>query len=425
MRGGWLRGCAALALTGSLALVMRAAPAAEPAGAAQATRWVASWAASPHQPLKLGSAPAAVTSLKDQTLRQRVRVSLGGQQLRVRFSNEFGAAPLDIAAATLALAASGSGIVAGSVHRLTFGGASSFRVPAGAPAVSDPVDLAVKDSGELAVSVYVAHETALDTVHETGLESGFISKPGDFTAVAELPVAQTVQRRFVLSEIDVAAPAGTGLVVAFGDSITDGAGSSLDANHRWPDFLWERLRAAPGRPHLAVVDEGISGNRLLSDGMGVSSLARFDRDVLALPGVTQVIVLIGINDIGWPGAKFGDLTLASPAEAVTAEQLIGGYRQLIARAHARGVRVLGATLLPFEGTAGNYYTAEKEALRRAANDWIRTSGAFDGVIDFDAAARDAQHPGQIRESFGSQDHLHPGDAGYRALAAAIDLKLLH
>jgi len=409
-----LSGGAALA---ALALAACAASAAEP------EHWIASWAASPHRPLALGPRPAPVTVLKDQTLRQRIHLSRGGQRVRIRFSNEFGSAPLTLDAASIALAGEGSAILAGSAHALSFGGATSIRIPPGAPAVSDPVELAVADSQEIAVSVYVAQSGTLDTVHETGLESGFISQPGNFVTAPDLPTAQKLQARFVLSEVDVTAAPRAGVLVAFGDSITDGAGSSLDANHRWPDFLWERLRGSRGRP-LAVVDEGISGNRLLNDGMGASSLARFDRDVLALPGVTHVIVLIGINDIGWPGAKFGELVLGDPSERVTAADLIAGYRQLIARAHARGIKVLGSTLLPFEGTGGGYYTPEKEAVREAANHWIRTSGAFDGVVDFDAVARDPEHPGQIRASFDSRDHLHPGDAGYRAMGAAVDLALL-
>ena len=218
------------------------------------------------------------------------------------------------------------------------------------------------------------------------------------------------------------------LVVAFGDSIVDGDGSTIDADHNWPSDLVRRLGRTPEGSKLAVANEGIAGNRLLGEGpiasLGVNALARFDRDALAVPGVTHILLLEGINDIGFPGAKLGELSLADPADVRTVEELIYAYRQLIFRAHARGVKLIGATLTPCEGVdIPGYYSESKEATRQAVNKWIRTSGAFDGVIDFDAVLHDPDHSSRLFPRFASEDHLHPNDAGYQAMADAIDLAL--
>jgi lysophospholipase L1-like esterase len=416
---------ASVALGAAAAAWTPAASATEPVPTGPpGQHWIATWTASPHRMIAFLPNGSLTTPLLGQTVRQRVHISIGGGSFRIRFSNEFGSGPLVIGAASIALPDREAAVQADSIRQLTFGGATSIVVPAGAPALSDPIVLTAPDDGDLIVSLYLPGPTRVETMHATGEQTGYISRPGNFTASPDMPVGSTTQSRLFLSEVDVVTEPSVGVIAAFGDSITDGAASTSGANHRWPDFLSDRLHAAAqGRPAPAVVNEGISGNQLLRDLMGVSALARFDRDVLSVPGVREVIVLIGINDIGTPGSRFGS---GPPIEAAAEEPsfatLIAGYRQLIERAHAHGLRIFGATLTPFEGAANGYYTPAKNSLRQAVNQWIR-SGEFDGVLDFDAATRDHLHPGRMRASYDSGDHLHPNDAGYRAMASGIDLAL--
>lgn len=393
--------------------------------------WIATWAASPHHIISFFQNGPLSAPLDRQTVRQRVHVSAGGPRVRVRFSNAFGTRPLVIGAASVALPGREASVEPGSVHRLTFGGAGSIAIPPGAPALSDPVELSVPDQGDLVVSIYLPNPTRVETMHATGEQTGYISRPGDFTTASDLPIAASTDSRLFLSEVDVPAGAVPGVIAAFGDSITDGANSTSGTNHRWPDFLNDRLHAAsrdvapPASAPFAVINEGISGNQLLRDLMGVSALARFDRDVLSVPGIRGVIVLIGINDIGTPGSRFGGgRPIIAAADEPTFASLVAGYRQLIARSHERGLRIIGATLTPFEGAANGYYTPRKERLRQAVNRWIRSSGAFDGVVDFDAATRDPRNPGRFLPAYDSGDHLHPNDAGYRAMGDAVELSLL-
>ncbi len=362
-------------------------------------------------------------SLRNQTLRQVARVSLGGSRVRVEFSNEYGEHPLVIGAAHVALAGTGASTTPGSDRALTFGGRASVTVPPGAPILSDPVDLVVAPLGSVAVSLFLPEITPAATWHNEGVQTAYISGEGNFAGETDLKPAQVTMSRIFLSGIMVDAPPDARAVVTFGDSITDGATSTPDANHRWPDFLAERLAGAGAK--VAVLNEGISGARVLRDRMGDNALARFDRDVLSHPRADTVVLMMGINDIGWPGT----ILVPQGEPAPSADAIIGGYEQLIARAHANGLRIIGATLTPFEDTfRGNplfgYYSEEKEAKRQAVNDWIRTSGAFDGVIDFDAVARDPANPKHIRAEFDSGDHLHPQDTGYKAMAEAVDLGLL-
>lgn len=403
-------------------LVCIAAPA--PATAAQPT-WTTTWTASP-QPRWDGGFPLPTNlpfQFWKQTVRQvaRVSVSVGGQRVRVRLSNAYGSRPLHIGAANIALSGSKASIQPGTDHPLTFGGKRSVVIPPGAPVLSDPVKLDVAALSQLTVSLYLPDPTPPATFHWDARQTAYVGA-GNQTAATTLQADSTLITRVFLTAIQVETAVPVRSVVAFGDSITDGNQATIDANTRWPDFLARRL--APRR--VAVLNAGISGARVLHDGMGANALARFDRDVLAQPGVATVVVLMGINDIGWEGTPF---ELEAGDQSASAKQLIAGYRQLIARAHARGVHIVGTTLTPFEGALQDtpmrgYYSADKERIRQQVNAWIRHGGAFDVVVDFDAILRDPRHPTRLLPAYDSGDHLHPGDAGNRVMAQAIDLHAL-
>jgi lysophospholipase L1-like esterase len=387
--------------------------------------WVGTWAtaplSSPSQPTAepqsgLGAPP---TVFNNQTLRQIVHTSIGGDRVRVTLTNTFGTRPLVVGGASIARRDKGSAIVAGSGRVLTFGGVPTATIPPGAVLVSDAVNLTVPALGDVAIDLYVPGDTSSPsplTSHGGARQTNYISSTGSHLGSTDLPGAKTTPSWFFLSRLEVVAPERTGAIVMLGDSITDGFNSTPDTNNRWPDHLAKRLMAAGGG--IGVLNLGIDGNRVLADGAGVSALARFDRDVLAQPGVTHVFVLEGINDLGI-GALFMDGPRPTTAE------LIAGHRQLIARAHSRGLKILAATLLPYEGTTfPGYFTPEGEAIRQAFNEWIRTSKEYDGFIDFDAVMRDPSQPTKMLAKYDSGDHLHPSDAGYQAMANAFDLALV-
>ena len=382
--------------------------------------WVATWGASP-SPLLANAREMAAAKLEfsNQTLREIVHVSLGGATVRVRLSNAYGREGAEVGSAHIALRAAGAAIVPASDRVLTFGGRSSAVIPADAELLSDPVSLNVPAGSDVAISLYLPHRINGAGVHYSAEQTSYVGA-GDVTGRETIPDAATFPSWAFLTEVDVMAPREAFAIAAFGDSITDGAHSGVDTNTRWPDFLAGRLLAA--HREIGVLNAGIGGNRLLHDGtsvrFGVNALARFDRDVVGASGVKYVIVLEGINDIGHPGSS------APESERVTAQDLIGAYRQLIARGHDHGMRVIGATLTPFAVTTlKNYFSPAKEAVRKAANEWIRTSNAFDGVIDFERAVRDPADPERMVEGFDSGDHLHPKAAGYRAMGDSIDLGL--
>ena len=411
-----------------LAMAFAVASAASGAPAARSREaWVASWASSPtaadpdpEQPL---------LNIEQQTVRERVRLSVGGVRLRVRLSNEFGSTPLTIGAATVALSSDMQAVKPESLRSLTFGGRSSVVIPPGAPVLSDAVDLPVATDAELSISLYFPERVATPTLHGLALKRAAITARGDFTRAVRVEAQATSESSIAITAVLVPARRAQKLVVAFGDSITDGDGSTVDADRSWPSALARRLGKSERHAPVAIVNAGIAGNRLLSDGFGIraiglSALARFDRDVLAIPGATHLMLLEGVNDLGFPGATLGGQPLGGPGEARTVEDLIGACQQLIARAHARGLKVIGATVTPFEGTTfAGYYSDEKERARERLNTWIRTSDAFDGVVDFDAVLRDASHPSRMQARYASPDHLHPNDTGYQAMADAIDLSL--
>ena len=423
--------------------------------------WTPSWIAPP-QPTWSGdfALPTLLPfQLNDQTLRQPLRLSLGGERLRIEFSNEHGSVPLRLAASSVARAgtAGSARVLAGSTRALRFGGEASITIPPGARAVSDPVDLPTRDLERLAVSLYVDGPTAPSTFHWEGREIAFLA-PGDRTAHAEWPdrsaerstegsatgstegsaadsaegsaehsPAGLLSTRVFLSAVLVERRAPPVVVVALGDSITDGNGATPGADRRWPDRLAERL--APRG--VAVLNAGNSGGRLLSDGMGRAALTRMPRDVLGHAGVRAVVVLLGTNDIGWPGGPF------APQEApMTADRVIAGLRQLAAQAAAANVRVIVATIPPNEeALAGTplvgHHSEAKDRVRQDVNAWIREHGArdgfhgiFDGVFDVDALLRDPARPSRLAPAMDSGDHLHPGDAGYARMAEALDLDAL-
>ena len=379
--------------------------------------WVGTWTASPQAP-EPPLAPAVPLQFDNQTVRQIIHTSIGGRTVRVRLSNEFGAGPLKIGAAHVALQAAGASIVSGSDRALSFSGQASITIPAGAPALSDPIDIDVPALSNLAVSIHLPNVTPVKTFHSLGVQTTYISGTGNFAGDTTFPTASTTPSWFFLTGVTVAASKRNAAIVALGDSITDGYASTVDTNRRWPNILAERIQVRPDLRHLAVLDHGISGNRTLNDFIGPNALARFDRDVLNAPGVKYIILLEGINNIGIPGA-FG---LAD--QQVTADEIIAGHRQLIARAHEKRLKIIGGTLTAFEGTIfPGYFTPEGEVKRQTVNAWIRTSGEFDGVIDFDKAIQDPMRPIRMLPAYDSGDHLHPNDAGYKAMADTIDLSL--
>jgi lysophospholipase L1-like esterase len=378
-------------------------------------------AVAPDQELPVGG--QSPLHFNHQTLRQIARVTLGGSRFRVVLSNTFGTVPLSVGAAQIALRDRDASIVPQSNRVLTFGGAARTTVAAGAILASDPVDLVAPDLADLAIDLYLPDDTAAMkspiTTHPAAWQTNYVSPPGNYAGMVAMPVKTTTAYRrgdglpsatwFFLTRVEVMAPSKAGAIVAIGDSLTDGTASTTDTNNRWPDHLARRLGRAGVR--MAVLNAGIGGNRILRDGNGPSALARFDRDVIAQPGVTHVIVLEGINDIGQGGRN------PSP----TAADLIGAHTQMIERAHAHGVLIFGATLTPFEGA--NYWTPEGEAKRQALNEWIRTSRAYDAIFDFDAAVRDPDHPTRTLFNYDPGDHLHLNAAGYQAVANTIDLTL--
>src|SRR5580658_8977861 len=403
--------CRILAAAAAAALLVGAAP------AARADGWIASWGASDVFPVG--------QDINYQTLRQIVRLSAGGKQARVKFSNATGNYPLVIGAAHVAKPAANGPV--GTIdpatdHALTFGGLAGITVAPGAEAVSDPVDIDLPPLSSLAISLFVPRWTGPSVIHSDGNATTYISGDGDFTSAAAIPSPKTSTSRYFIDELDVEAAGEPAAVVTLGDSITDGYRSKVDANHRWPDRLAERLAARASTAPVGVVNAGIGGNRILHDHpedmFGPSALARLDRDVLSVPGLKWVVLMEGINDIGH--STSADL----PEQDVSAEEIIAGMKQIIARVHQHGAKIYGATLTPYEGTTFHgFYQPAGEAKREAVNAWIRSGGSFDAVIDFDAAVRDPDHPTRIRADYDVGDHLHPNDAGYRAMGDAVDLKL--
>lgn len=363
------------------------------------------------QPRPQGPGPLII---ENQTVRMIVRTSLGGSRARLRLTNAFGAPSVVVGAARVALRASGSATVPDSDREVRFGGESSVVLHPGTVILSDPIDIPVPAVGDLVVSLYLPGEAGRPTAHSLGLHTTYISSAGDFTAARDFEAARTTQSYYWIAGVDVLAPSGASAIVAFGNSITDGARSTPDTDRMWPARLAARLASNERTRNVGVVNAGISGNRVLSDASGVSVLARLDRDALSYSGVEWIIFMEGINDIG-------ALTRGPTNPVVTAERLIWAYQQVIARAHSQGIKVAGATLTPYEGAG--YFSEQGEGIRHAVNQWIRTSGAFDAVIDFDAATRDPSNPRRLLPAYDPGDHLHPNDAGYQAMADAVDLSI--
>ena len=393
--------------------------------------WVTTWttanAASDHP-----------TAFSNQTIREIVHSTIGGSSVRLRLSNTFGTRAIRLDAVFIGLQKAGlqkdgAALVPRSNHEVTFGGSRSIAIPEGAEALSDPISFSVGSEQNLAISLFTAGETGPATVHGSAFQTNYVSGAGNFAAEeganafavatgSKTTGSKTTGSWYFLSAVEVLAPADVkGAVVALGDSITDGASSRPDKNERWTDVLARRLLA--GDTKIAVLNAGIGGNRVLTSSpcWGQNALARLGRDVLAQSGIEAVILFEGTNDIGQPDAPATDTNPCRSRTQVTADEIIAGYKQIIARTHARGLKIFGATILPYQGIGA--WTTTGEAKRVAVNQWIRTSRAFDGIIDFDAALRDPATPSRMAPQYDSGDHLHPGPAGHEAMGNAVDLAL--
>lgn len=378
------------------------------------SNWVPTWVTAVQlvEPNNMPPAPG----LGGATLRQRLRVSIGGSAVRVRFSNQYGRTALTLDGAAVALAGEADAIRPETSRKVLFHGRDLVTIQPGAFVVSDPVDFPIEPMADLAVTVALKDVPAEVTGHPGSRTTSYLSHGADVNAPS-LPDAKKVDRWYLLSGIDVAAEAGASAVAILGDSITDGRGSTTNGNDRWPDILSRRLRANPRTAQVAVLNQGIGGGRVLRDGLGPSALARLDRDVIAQPGVKWLIILKGVNDLG---TAVGARQRGEPH--ATADDLIEAYEQIIRRAHDHGIKVYGATIMPWEGFA-MYDTPESEAERRKVNEWIRTSGRFDAVIDFDAVACDPANPGRLSAETDGGDHLHLSAQGYRIIGESIELRL--
>jgi lysophospholipase L1-like esterase len=368
----------------------------------------ASQAVSPYQQQR--GLPA---SIEDQTVRMIAHTTIGGRALRIEISNMANVQPLEIGSAHVALDKGDGAILPGTDRAVKFSGNESFVVPPGALFLSDPVDLNLAPFSDLAISLYLPKNTGSPTNHTMGLHTAYISK-GNVTGSEAMPEPTKTYSYLWLTGVDVLAPPESYAIVALGDSITDGFTTTLDGNTAWPALLATRLAANKATRNVAVLNQGISGNQVVRDGAGVSALARFDRDVLGRPGVKWLILLEGINDINIRGRSTGP-------DALTSDELIAGYRQIIERAHMNGIKVVGATIMPEEGVP----TASErgEEIRQTVNRWIRVKGNFDAVVDFDLVVQDGSHPARINPAFDPGDHIHPNDAGNRAMADAFDLTI--
>ncbi len=375
------------------------------------THWVGTWTAAP--------APAEGAAFSNHTLRMIPRVSIGGSKLRVRISNAYGSRPLAIGAACVGLRSSGSALVPGSNRRLTFGGETSATIAAGALVVSDPVELGFAPLSDLAVSVHLPGDLPASSgiTGRYARQTNYVSPPGDFAAEEVMPVGRLTDDWYFVCGVDVVAPKETGAIVAVGDSLTDANISTHDGHHSWPSQLARRIVARQHGWPMAVMNQGLGGNRILHDIRGDSGLRRFDRDVLAQPGVTHTVIMLGTNDLRNRNGK--------PEEEVTAPQMIAGLKQFAVRGQARGIKVIGGTLTPFENETflPGAWNPKREAVRQAVNDWLRKTDVFDAIVDFDRSLRDPDHPTRMLPIYDCGDHLHPSDVGYRRMGDAIDLSL--
>ena len=418
-------------------LSLGALPVVQAQSSEKAEHWIGTWAAAPQEMATLA------TVYRNQTLRLIVHTSAGGKKVRIQVSNLYGAQPLVIGAAHIAVRSTGADIDAGSDRVLTFGGKRVVTIAPHQAVVSEAVALDVPPLSDLAVSLFLPDSTTVTTGHILAKQTSYVSPGnGDSTAAASFPIGKTIPFWPFLMGVDVVASSRGRTIVAFGSSLTDGDGSTKDANRRWPDVLAERLQKNGGA-ETGVLNEGVIGNRLLSDTqspgqtggplaqtyqelgshLGEAGVKRFDHDVLQRPGVKYVVLALGVNDILFPGS------FIDAKQAVTADAIIAGNRELIARAHKRGIRAIGTTIPPFEHALfrspffDQFYSPEKEKVRQEVNEWVRQGSAFDGVIDFDQAVRDPQHPEQILPAYDSGDHLHVNDAGNTAQGNAIPLEL--
>jgi lysophospholipase L1-like esterase len=418
-----------LCLIASLAVAFGASTAsAQTATAFGDSHWVATWSSAPIAPglttIDAIFGGARHRAFDNQTIRHIAHTSVGGRRVRVRLSNLFGTQPLRIGATQVALRRADAAIYPATNRRVTFGGQPFVVIPAGAVALSDSVELDVPADADLAVSTWLPQPTGLATFHEATMQTSYISGAGNYTGAVDIPNATPTDATFFLTAVEVLPSGSIGTLVALGDSITQGAGSTKDRNRTWPDRLSERFNANPSRPRLAVINQGVGCGRILWDLCGPSALARFDRDVLAATGVSHVIVHLGINDIMLPTslAAFGKPEYL--AQQSTAQEIIVGLHQLALRARAAGLKVYGATITPFGSSAvPGVFTPENEAKRQAVNRWIRTGGAYDGVIDFDAIVRDPASPARLLPQYDA-DGVHITDAGYQAMANAVPFSIL-
>ena len=381
--------------------------------------WIGSWAASQQVPEPQNALEPG--DLRDATLRQIVHLSVGGATLRVHLSNAFGTVPLHITSVHIArpVSAGAAKIDTASDKALSFSGSSDVTVPVGAEFISDPIDFPVAALSNLAITMHLDAPPAQQTGHPGSRATSYLAH-GDLVSAVDLPEAKKVDHWYQLAGVDVIAPSNATAIVVLGDSITDGHGATTNGNDRWTDVLAQRLHSSSAVGTVGVLNQGIGGNHLLTDGLGPNALARFDRDVLAQTGVRYLIVLEGVNDLGGL-ARNGEVSAAEHAALV--RRIEEAYQQIVLRAHAHGIKVIGATILPYMGSDYYHPGSSSEADRQAVNKWIRTPGHFDEIVDFDKIARDPAHPERLLPEYDSGDHLHPSPAGYSAMGAAVPLSL--